>query len=167
MSDTLKLLDKARRRCEPPTWYKLAQELHVTPQRMSNWTRGKHRPDIDACYRLADFLRVDRGEVMAVILAEQYHGRPQREFWNRIAPRLLPAAIIGLTLAGNHVRQEASEDASKPSKPTILYIMRITLYVKRWLQRGRRIAPRVGRARGRFRPPALRPHPQSLISLTA
>lgn len=151
MNDTLALLERARARCNPPTWYRLAKELGVSTARMSNWTRGVHHPDIAAAWKIADFLGEDRTDVLAVIMAETHRGAPQADFWERLTPRVLPAALVALTLAaGGQGRPPRgfSEGPKAASELTPVYIMRSGLkYLRVWLTRLRRSTPSASRIR--------------------
>jgi len=139
VSNALLLLNRARERCHPPTWYQLAKQLDVSPQRMSNWTRGKHRPDIDVLFKLADFLGENRNEVLAVVLSEQHKGSLRSSYWEKLSPRVLPAAITALivtgTLAQAHLTRPLSDGDEAGSALNPLYIMRTGLKYLRWLLR--------------------------------
>lgn len=129
------LLERARLLCDPPTHYRLAKELGVSVQRMSNWTRGKHRPDIDALIKLADFLGEDRTAIMAVVLAEQHQGSLRRQFWERLSPRVLPAAVAALVLVGIPSQGRFGNEAQGFDSLNPVYIMRSALeYLRRLLR---------------------------------
>lgn len=131
MTEIQELLDRARQMCSPPSWYRLAKNLKISHARLSNWTRGRNTPDPDACIKLADFLHADRTDVLALVLAQRHKGAAQGDFWNRLTPRVLPAAIIAFTLAGfaGSGRLNADQVSSSPGDP--VYIMRTRRITRR------------------------------------
>lgn len=132
--------------------YKLAPLIGVTEQAISKWRNGHSYPDTGNVYKLADFLGKNRADVLSTVMAEKHADHPQGDFWDRLAPRVLPATITALVVAGfgggARAAYAGSGIADKNSQPgfTPVYIMRTLRRVLR-----RRLLIRFGEERARSR----------------
>jgi len=127
MSNTAKLLDKARELCVPATDYRLAKTLGVSAGRMSNWRRGKF-PDNEAAFKLADLLGIPATEVIAYIEADRAKTDQQRSFWSAHLSRALPSIAIAsaglLALGGSLIGGKAEATAAKTNFASNVYYVK-------------------------------------------
>jgi DNA-binding XRE family transcriptional regulator len=85
----------------PPTDYRLAKTLGVSPARLSNWRREKNKPDALACMKLAKVLGMEFADVLAYVEEDRARNIEAKQQWAAILPRLLPSIAIGsFLLAG-------------------------------------------------------------------
>lgn len=63
------------------TDYKLAQVLEIPTQRLSDYRSGKRMPDAYACTRIAQVLKRDPLEIIAIVEAGSAKNEAQRAFW--------------------------------------------------------------------------------------
>lgn len=92
--NTLALLERARKMCDPPTWYQLSKRTGIKEATISRIRlHGKTLGDINA-WKLASFLRIDAKDVMAYGAEDRAQDKQTREFWERQLPRLLPSFAI-------------------------------------------------------------------------
>lgn len=75
------LVDAARSSTGSTTDYKLAQALEIPTQRISDYRSGKRIPDAYACTRLAQALKRDPLEIIAMVEANSAKNEAQRAFW--------------------------------------------------------------------------------------
>lgn len=66
---------------------RMAQDLHVTRQAISNWETGKTQPDIDTLIRISSILEVELEELI-------YGERPKNEFESGKTQRGIRACIL-------------------------------------------------------------------------
>ena len=99
MSDVVKLLDKARSLCSPPTWYQLAKRLDVKETTLSRCRLHGGTLANDAAFRLADLLGQDRADVVALMELARARDPVKRAFWEKQLPRIVPvvAYLVGTT----------------------------------------------------------------------
>lgn len=140
-TETQNLIAAAIEKCDPPTAYRLAKNMGVSPQAVQQWQNGKTFPGLTSCYRLAEILGKPTQEVCAIIMAEKFQGRPQANFWERLTPRLLPAAVLALIVGGFGSREGLASEGARPGFDP-LYIMRTALTYIAALRR-RRCAARL------------------------
>lgn len=98
MSDTQKLLDRAREMCSPPSDYRLAKQLGVTPSRVSHWRRGKATPDNEIAWKIAKILGMEITDVIAYFEKDRAQSPQKRAFWESQLPRVLSAIAIAAAL---------------------------------------------------------------------
>ena len=128
MTNTARLLDKAREMCSPPTWYQLAKRLEIAHSTISRATRHGGMLDNAAAFRLAKMLRLPQKDVIAYIELDRAKDETAREFWRCQSPRLVPAAILAATLAGfaaGNLNPEGLAMERSGSPHDQIYIMRI------------------------------------------
>jgi ABC-type Fe3+ transport system permease subunit len=101
MTNTEKLLDKARRLCKPDTWYALAKRLGISQQRLSNCRTRHATLNNEAAFKLAALLRMPVADVIAYMEEDRAKAADDEEratFWSHQLPRVLPAIAIGTAL---------------------------------------------------------------------
>ena len=79
--DALKLLDKARAACDPPSWYQLARELHVTQDRIITWQKRGGAFTEDAAWEIARLTGLTFAQVIAVREAAREKNEGRRARW--------------------------------------------------------------------------------------
>lgn len=130
MTNTIKLLDRARDLCSPATDYQLAKRLAVSTPRMSQWRRGKSTPDNEVAWKIAKILGMPITDVIAYFEEDRAKNEQKREFWRQQLPRIHPSiaiagaalgALVG-TLIDGHWGSGTAHAASLMLTP--LYIMR-------------------------------------------
>jgi len=119
MSNTERLLDRARDLCIPPTDYALAKRLGVHQQVISRVRCKGGGVDNYTAFRLAQLLSMEPATVVAYIEEDRAPAH-RREFWRHQLPRLLSAAALALTITAGTPSTRA-----QPVGCDGLYIMRI------------------------------------------
>lgn len=99
MNNTQALLDKARELCTPPTWYRLAKSTGISHQQISRAIASGKTLDNKSVWKLAKFIGQDFEEVLSLVELDRAKKEKDREFWERIAPRVLPSLVVGLLAA--------------------------------------------------------------------
>ena len=90
------LLERARKLCDPPTWYQLAKRTGIADTTISRcMRRGGTLGDINA-YKLAEILGMDAKDVMAYMAEDRAQDERTKEFWRHQLPRLLPSFAIAV-----------------------------------------------------------------------
>lgn len=125
-SNTIALLDRARKMCDPPTWYRLSKMTgikHATISRVR--VHGKTLGDINA-WKLAKFLGMDAKDVMAYGAEDRAQDDKTRGFWEQQLPRLLSTVAIALALGssangGPLTVEKGSASGSSPISQPIYY----------------------------------------------
>lgn len=160
-TNTNALLDKARDLCSPPTDYRLAKVLGISNSTISRCRQRGGTLDNEAAARLAAFLEQDFKTVVSLIELDRAKSPKSREFWEKLAPRMVPSLVIGL-LAAAPGESGGMSPASHYETPRAvmamdsLYIMRSTVAaLKRW----------VGRCRKALLDALHAQHPRQLTSL--
>ena len=94
--NTRALLERARKLCDPPTWYQLAKRTGIAQQTISRCiAQGKTLGDINA-YKLAQLLEMDVKDVMAYMAEDRAQDENTKMFWSHQLPRLLPSFAIAV-----------------------------------------------------------------------
>lgn len=119
MSNTIELLDRARKLCSPATDYQLAKRLDISHATISRCRHRHGTLDNKAAWKLAEMLEMEPAEVIALMEADRAKRPEDRQFWERaragVAASL--AAIIGLfVLLGSPAPAEARAEQSTLSK---------------------------------------------------
>lgn len=78
------LLDAAGSSTDSATDYQLAQALEIPTQRISDYRLGRRIPDTYACTRLAQALKRDPLEIIAMIESNNAKNETQRAFWRSL-----------------------------------------------------------------------------------
>jgi len=122
MTNTQLLLDRARKLCSPPSWYRLAQVLEMHQQTISRVMTKGGGIDNEACFRLGKLLNMDAATVVAYI-EEDRAPVERKEFWRSQLPRLLAAfgLALGLSVGSGPRAVHAAEVTTRCDD---LYIMR-------------------------------------------
>jgi hypothetical protein len=134
MTNTQALLERARQRCEPQTWYELAKRTGIAETTISRCMRRGGTLDNEGAFRLAEFLGIQHDESVALIETDRAKTPDKKTFWERYLPRLLPATIAALAVAGGLQRAPIATTSER----SIHYANRRRLSA----------AARLGRARG-------------------
>jgi len=124
------LLERARKMCDPPTWYQLAKVTGIKHQTLSRcMVQKKTLGDINAV-KLGQFLGIDAATVMAYMAEDRAQDEATRKFWGTQLPRLVPSFAIALVaysattgVSLNDGRMEKRSEA-QTSLFDSLYIMR-------------------------------------------
>lgn len=96
-TNTVALLDRARKMCDPPTWYQLAKRTGIKATTMSRCRlHGKTLGDINA-WKLAQLIGMDAKDVMAYMAEDRAQDEKTKTFWERQLPRLLPPIALAST----------------------------------------------------------------------
>lgn len=99
MNNTQALLDKARELCSPPTWYRLAKASGISQPQISRAVATGKTLDNKSVWKLAKFIGQDFEQVLSLVELDRAKKEKDREFWERIAPRVLPSLVVGLLAA--------------------------------------------------------------------
>lgn len=135
MSNTIALLDKARDLCRPATDYRLAKTLEISPTTISRCRRHGGTLNNQAVLKLAAFLGQDFKSVLALVELDRATTPKERDFWDRIAPRILPPLVIGAVAAGGLGVSSPSHAYSNYDVQVIERVIHYAKYVMRWLRR--------------------------------
>jgi len=104
MKTTKELLDMARARCTPPTYYRLAQVLGIQTSNMTAFTKGRRVLSDDLAIKVADLIKWDRGVVVTMAHAEKALRLEQRDVYRVLQQMVRKVAVVGtfavLTAAG-------------------------------------------------------------------
>jgi hypothetical protein len=93
-TNTVALLERARKMCEPPTWYQLAKRTSIAEGTISRCrVHGKTLGDINA-WKLAQLIGMDAKDVMAYMAEDRAQDEKTKTFWEHQLPRLLPPIAI-------------------------------------------------------------------------
>jgi hypothetical protein len=93
-TNTVALLERARKMCDPPTWYQLAKRTGIKATTMSRCRlHGKTLGDINA-WKLAQLIGMDAKDVMAYMAEDRAQDQKTKTFWEHQLPRLLPPIAI-------------------------------------------------------------------------
>lgn len=121
------LLERARKLCDPPTWYQLAKRTGIAETTISRCRRrGGTLGDINA-WKLAKILGMHAQDVIAYMAEDRAQDAPTREYWRQQLPRLLPSIAIataGITLAAVGALIDGHEGMTWAQILPVLYIMR-------------------------------------------
>ncbi|NIR58927.1 MAG: hypothetical protein GWO02_05115 [Gammaproteobacteria bacterium] len=80
------------------SWYRVAKELGITPQRLYDFRTGREpRLPVHLALRVAELLERDPLAVVAEIEADRAKRTEEREFWMRVA-KSAAATILALLL---------------------------------------------------------------------
>lgn len=99
MNNTQALLDKARELCSPPTWYRLSKATGIPQPQVSRCIAQGKTLDNKSVWKLAKFIGQDFEQVLSLVEIDRAKKEKDREFWERIAPRVLPSLVVGLLAA--------------------------------------------------------------------
>ena len=99
METTIELLERVRAKCTPPTYYRVSKVLGVQRQAVSNWKAGRERFSDEVAERVAGFLGVELGYVLACVAAERASRPAVRRAWEKVAQGLA-VVLVGVGLAG-------------------------------------------------------------------
>lgn len=121
MSNTQKLLDRARELCSPPTDYQLAKRLGVTPSRVSHWRRGKATPDNEIAWKIAKMLGMQITDVIAYFEKDRATTPQKQAFWDAQLPRVLSSLAIAVALSSSATGGSLSDD-TRSRQPAVAAI---------------------------------------------
>lgn len=100
MTNTQLLLERARKCCEPQTWYQLAKRTGIAEATISRVMNHGGTLDNANAFQLADFLGMNRAEVIIYIENDRPHPPKKKAFWERELPRVLPTVGFALAILG-------------------------------------------------------------------
>lgn len=90
------LLERARKMCDPPTWYQLSKRTGIKATTLSRCiVQRKTLGDINAV-KLGQFLGMDAATIMAYMAEDRAQDEATRKFWSHQLPRLVPSFAIAL-----------------------------------------------------------------------
>ena len=130
VTNTAALLERARKLCNPPTWYQLSKRTGIKQQTLSRCMKhGKTLDDRNAI-RLATLLGMLPIEVIGYMQEDRAPSEEIKTFWTNQLPRLVPSIAIAVT-ASLTVATGSLIDGSRVADLTYginaLYIMRSSL----------------------------------------
>lgn len=99
MNNTQQLLDRAREMCQPPTWYRLAKCTGIRQQQISRCVAQGKTLDNKSVWKLAKFIGQPLGDVLALVELDRAKKPSDRNFWEHVAPRILPSLVIAVLAA--------------------------------------------------------------------
>jgi len=109
MNNTMRLLERARSLCDPPTYYRLAKVTGISTPTLSRVKTHGKTLDNRAAFALAKHLGMSAADVIAYLEEDRAPTPELREFWRHQLPRLLPAVTITAALiAATPSRTEAA-----------------------------------------------------------
>lgn len=79
MTNTKRLLELARKKCTPATWYRLGKVTGIAQPTLGRCKNHGGTLDLEGSFRLADFLGLKRAAVAALI--ELDRAKPQKKKW--------------------------------------------------------------------------------------
>lgn len=88
MENVKKLLDAAKAATGAETDYRLAKNLDLPDQRISDYYKGKRIPDEFACLKIAEALDMPLANVIAAVKAEAEKDEKRREEWRNYLKKL-------------------------------------------------------------------------------
>jgi len=140
VSTTSALLDRAKEVLDIRSDYMLAKRLGITQQAVSYYRNGKSMPAPEVTALLAEILKQPPLELIAMIEEERERQRDHPrgwvlELWRRYSPRLLPALVAALTIAGATQERTEAEGLTPLKSMDDLYIMRT---LRRWFRSAKR-----------------------------
>lgn len=98
METTRELLERARLRCTPPSYYRLAKVLGVSQQRSSQWKSGRDTFSDEIAVKVAQLLEIEPAYVLACVQAERTQSDEARRAWEMLAG-LVAAVVLAWSLA--------------------------------------------------------------------
>lgn len=96
MNSTSRLLDAAKSRQAIPSDYKLGVTLGLSDSAITNYRKGRSKPDDVVAQRLAELAGLDPAIVVAQLHAERAQTDDTRKLWETIAKRLKGTAHAAL-----------------------------------------------------------------------
>ncbi|MHB8814996.1 MAG: helix-turn-helix transcriptional regulator [Steroidobacteraceae bacterium] len=112
MTNTQKLLDRAREMCLPPTDYQLGKRLAVSRSRLSQWRTGKTTPDNEVAWKLAKILGLPTTDVIAYFEVDRAKSPTKRAWWEAQLPRVLSSLAIAVALCSSATGGSLSDERS-------------------------------------------------------
>jgi len=118
MSNTLKLIERVRSTTETGTNYAVAKALGMNPSNFMRVLSGKNWPGPAAQLRMAELLRIDLRDIVALINEDKAKSEADRAYWRSVctegvrqaidaAGKAAAAFIIGTGLIGLTPRAQA------------------------------------------------------------
>lgn len=119
MFSVAKFLDRAKARGHLDSDYQLAKAIEITQSAISQYRKGKTRPDAVVITKLCTLSGDDPAIVVAEIEADRSTTVEGRILWSNVARRLqATAAVVTMTAAGAMVL--VAEDAQAMHSPALL-----------------------------------------------
>jgi transcriptional regulator with XRE-family HTH domain len=81
-----------------PSKYRMARELNVSDLTVTNWERGRTMDD-ESAIRVAAYLDVQEGEILAAMAHERAKTPEARQAWEKIARKVGAGAALTLVFA--------------------------------------------------------------------
>lgn len=133
MTNTQHLLTRAKDQCDPPTWYQLGKRTGIAHTTLSRCMKRGGTLDNEGAIRLAEFLHLPKLDVVALIELDRATTDEKRNFWEKYAPRVLPA-IVAATIVGGLTGGQVEAAGMRQNALDTVYIMRT---LRRWWDRAR------------------------------
>lgn len=136
--NTIALLERARKLCDPPTWYQLAKRTGINEATISRCRVHAKTLNNTNAYKLAHVLQMDPKDVMAYMEEDRAKDETTRAFWSHQLPRLVPSIAIavatslavsngGSLIAGTRALQQMSKHAALQLLHPIHYAHRLAV----------------------------------------
>jgi transcriptional regulator with XRE-family HTH domain len=99
MFNSNQLIERLRKTLPRQTNYAVAQALGMSQSALNQVLQGKCGFGAESVQRLSEALRMDLGEVLALVEEDKAKTPEKKEFWRVRAPRLSATVLIALTTA--------------------------------------------------------------------
>lgn len=113
----LQIMDKARKACDPPSWYQLARELKTDSQTIAKWRSRGGAFDNDAAYLMAGLLGITFEQVVAIREASREKNEERKSRWiQRLKKTGASLLTVGISLTPSlYPNGDASATAPRPN----------------------------------------------------
>ena len=141
--NTLSLLEKAREKCDPPTWYQVGKRTGIAHTTISRCRRHGTTLSDENAIKLAKLIRLPEYDVIKYMAEDRARSEPEKKFWSDRLPRVLPSLAIGATLLaaqGYAVLSDGAGHLTRFSCEPVIHYAKLA----RWLRRRARPAPACG-----------------------
>src|SRR5665213_618212 len=96
MTNTQRMLDRARETCLPKTWYRLSKQLDIDSTTIYRCVHRGGTLDNAAALKLAAILEQPFVEVLSLIELDRAKTPKTKAFWENVAPRVLPSLVVAV-----------------------------------------------------------------------
>lgn len=136
MSNTLKLIERIRSTTETGTDYAIAKALGMTQSNLIEIKKGKRWPSLKSQIRIAELLKIDLKDVVALINEDKAKTDTERAHWRALCAEAVhskfAAAVSGVIVAATLIWPSGDAGASTSSvyEPGMPYAR-----LRRWIRR--------------------------------
>ncbi len=139
-TDAVQMLEAAREKCDPPTWYELAKRCGTHSGIVHSWRKREGAFTNEAAFVIADLLEMDPAEVIAIREVSREKDSDRRNRWmERLGKRV--AMVSGILISSltypSHTEGSSltSHRTSYSPRTTISQVNNYVSRLRRALQR--------------------------------